>query len=127
MSEAPGETIKAGCDFLRMKTSITSLCRGLRLRQPRVDILTAPQAGILGFPDPAVLAYAAEHDRILLSHDKRTMPYHFAAFLAEGNQSPGIMLVSRKVAIGQAIEALLLVWEASSHEEWRNLITRLPL
>lgn len=55
------------------------------------------------------------------------MPDHFATFLAEGNQSPGIMLISRKVTIGQAIDALLLVWEASTHEEWRNLITRLPL
>ena len=103
------------------------IVQGLRLRQPQIDILTAVHAGILGFPDPAVLAFAAEHDRILLSHDKRTMPHHFAAFLAEGNQIPGVMLVSRKVTIGQAIEALLLVWEASSHEEWRNLVTRLPL
>ncbi len=86
-----------------------------------------PPAGILGFPDPAVLAFAAQQGRILITHDKRTIPDHFAAFLAEGNQSPGVMLISRKVSIGQAIEALLLVWEASSHEEWHNLLTRLPL
>ncbi len=127
MSDAPGEMIQSRVRFLADENFDYVIVQGLRLRQPGVDILTAPQAGILGFPDPAVLAYAAQHDRILISHDKRTMPYHFAAFIAEGNQSPGIMLVSRKVAIGQAIEALLLVWEASSHEEWRNLITRLPL
>jgi len=103
------------------------IVHGLRLRQPQVDFLTAPHAGILGFPDPAVLAFAAKQDRIVITHERRTMPDHFATFLAEGNQSPGIMLISRKVAIGQAIEALLLVWEANSHEELRNLITRLPL
>ena len=127
MSEEPGEATKSRVRFLADEDFDYVIVRGLRLRQPQVDILTAPQAGILGFPDPAVLAFAAKQDRIVITHDKRTMPDHFATFLAEGNQSPGIMLISRKVAIGQAIEALLLVWEASSHEEWHNLITRLPL
>jgi hypothetical protein len=127
MSEEPGEATKSRARFLADENFDYVIVRGLCLQQPHVDILTAPQAGILGFPDPAVLAFAAEQDRILLSHDKRTMPYHFAMFLAGGNQSPGVMLVSRKVTIGQAIEALLLVWEASSHEEWRNQVTRLPL
>lgn len=127
MTEQPEEATRSRVRFLADENFDYVIVQGLRLRQPQVDILTAPQAGILGFPDPAVLAYAAEQNRILITHDKRTMPDHFATFLAEGNQSPGIMLIARKVAIGQAIDALLLVWEASSHEEWRNLITRLPL
>ncbi len=127
MSEEPNEATQSRVRFLSDENFDYVIVQGLRLRQPKIDILTAPQAGILGFPDPAVLAFAAHQDRILVTHDKRTMPDHFAAFLAEGNQSPGIMLMSRKVAIGQAIDALLLVWEASSHEEWRHLITRLPL
>lgn len=127
MSEEPEETTQSHVRFLAEENLDFVIVQGLRLRQPQVDILTAPQAGILGFPDPAVLAYAVQHDRILISHDKRTMPDPFATFIAEGNQSPGIKLVSRKVSIGQAIEALLLVWQASSHEEWRNLITRLPM
>ena len=102
------------------------IVQGLRLRQPQIDIVTAAQAGILGLPDPSVLAHAADDDRILLSHDKRTMPDRFAAFLTEGNQRPGVMLISRKAPIGQVIEALLLVWGASSHGELRNVIARLP-
>ena len=54
-------------------------------------------------------------------------PGHFATFLMEGNQSPGVMLISRRLTIGQAIEALLLIWEASNQGEWRNLIAHLPL
>ncbi|HEY7343518.1 MAG TPA: DUF5615 family PIN-like protein [Ktedonobacterales bacterium] len=127
MSEEPDKATQSRARFLADENFDFVIVQGLRLRQPQVDILTAPQAGIPGFPDPAVLAFAAQQDRILITHDKRTMPDHFATFLAEGNQSPGIMLVSRKVVIGQAIEALLLVWEASSHEEWRNLIMRQPL
>ena len=127
MSEMQDEAIRSRVQFLTDENFEFVIVQGLRLRRPRIDILTAAQAGILGFPDTAVLTYAAKYDRILITHDKRTMPNHFAAFLAEGNDSPGIMLISRKLPIGQAIEELLLVWEASSREEWRNLITRMPL
>jgi predicted nuclease of predicted toxin-antitoxin system len=110
MNEGPGRAAQIRVRFLADENLDYVIVQGLRLRQPQVDILTAPQAGILGFADPEVLAYAAQHDRILISHDKRTMPDYSAAFLVAGNQSPGVMLVSRKVAIGQAIEALLLIW-----------------
>jgi hypothetical protein len=126
MSENHDEVTPNHPPFWRMKTLTMLSFQGLRLRQPQIDIVTAAQAGILGLPDPSVLAHAADDDRILLSHDKRTMPDHFAAFLMEGNQSPGVMLISRKAPIGQVIEALLLVWGASSHGEWRNVIARLP-
>ena len=92
-----------------------------------MDILTANEAGTLGMQDPDLLAFAAAHNRILVSHDKRTLPQHFAAFRVAGHDSPGVMLISRKHSIGRSIEALLLIWEASHHDEWRNLITRLPL
>lgn len=103
---------------------------GLRRAQPAIDILTAAQAGTLRMNDPGVLAWARAHDRILLSHDKRTMPDHFYNFLAQlvpGEHSPGVMLVPQELAIGPAIDAMLVIWACSSHEEWRDLLIRLPL
>jgi hypothetical protein len=70
------------------------------------------------------------HDRILLSHDKRTMPGHFYRFLAQlptGEHSPGVMLLSQELGFGRAIAAVLEIWELSTHDEWRDVITRLPL
>jgi hypothetical protein len=58
------------------------------------------------------------------------MPDHFAAFLAglaEGEHSPGVILVAQELAIGMAIQALYEVWSCSDHEEWRDLFTYLPL
>jgi hypothetical protein len=103
---------------------------GLRRRRPAMDILTATQAGTLQLSDPAVLAWAQGHDRILLSHDQRTMPRHFFAFLAQLGSSercPGVMLVPQDLGIGPAIEAVLEIWECSAHAEWRDLLVRLPL
>lgn len=100
---------------------------GLRRLQQALDIQTAAEVGILGLPDRSVLAHAARDGRILLSHDINTMPVHFDVFLADGLQSPGLLLIAQTLPIGQAIEVLVLVWEASRLSEWRNRRVYLPL
>lgn len=112
--------------FLADENLEPSILRGMLLREPTIDIVTAPAAGTLGLKDPPLLAAAAEMNRILVSFDKRTLPGHFADFLVSGRHSPGIILLARKASIGRLIDALLLVWGASSHDEWRDTITRLP-
>ncbi len=48
----------------------------LRL-EPGIDFQTAPTAGLAGLRDSEVLALAARQGRILVSHDRKTMPGHF--------------------------------------------------
>lgn len=102
------------------------IVKGLLRRQPSIDIQAAEAADLSGVPDPEVLLRAAQAGRILVSHDYRTMPGHFADFLASGQQSPGVLLIHQTTAIAEAIDALLLVWEASDADEWVNLLTYLP-
>ncbi|MHC5833520.1 MAG: DUF5615 family PIN-like protein, partial [Nostoc sp.] len=87
---------------------------------------TAFTAGLKGVKDPEVLAIAAKQERILVSHDRKTMPSEFAEFIAN-NQSAGVIIVSRKLAIEVVIEELVLIWSASSAEEWVDRIAKLPL
>ncbi len=54
------------------------------------------------------------------------MPSEFAAFIAS-RQSSGVIIVSRRLSIEKVIEELLLIWAASSAEEWVNRIAKLPL
>ncbi len=99
----------------------------MRRKRASIDVLTATEASTLGLKDPPLLVWAADRNRILLSHDKRTMPDHLDQFLAGGRHSPGIILILRRLPIGRIIDDLLLIWEASTAEEYRDLITRLPL
>jgi len=99
---------------------------GLLRREPMIDIWTAHQGDVLGRADPEVLGIAARENRILLSHDRATMPAHFVRF-TESHSSPGLILVSQEIDIGTAIEDLLLIWAASSIEEWRDIIGFVPL
>ena len=103
---------------------------GLRRIVPTVDLITAQSAGFHTTPDSELLAEARQLNRILLTHDINTMPDHFASFLAslaEDEHSPGVMLVAQELAIGIAIQELYEVWSCSTHEEWRDLFTYLPL
>ncbi len=70
--------------------------------------------------DPDVLALAARLDRVLVTHDLRTMPGFFGEFTM-GTNSPGLIIVPRSMAIGDAVEELLAVWQLAMPEEWRNL------
>ena len=99
---------------------------GVLRREPTVDFQTATAAGFEGVKDSEVLAIAARQKRILVSHDRKTMPSEFAKFIAN-HQSSGVIIVSRKVAIEVVIEELLLIWAVSSGEEWINRIAKIPL
>ncbi|MEP7340808.1 MAG: DUF5615 family PIN-like protein [Acidobacteriota bacterium] len=101
---------------------IEAVCR----RNPAIDFQTADEAGIRGFPDPRVLAYAASEERVLVSHDRKTMPTYFANFVATQHSS-GLVLLAQKLPISIAIEELLLIWEASEAEEWIDTFKWIPL
>ena len=72
-------------------------------------------------PDPGVLRLAADDGRVLVSRDAKTMPHHFAAFVA-GRSSPGVILTPARVTIAGAIEELLMMWRSWSAEDIENQI-----
>jgi hypothetical protein len=99
---------------------------GLLRRESRIDFRSAGEAGLRAFSDAQVLALAAQEGRIVVSHDRKTMPAHFGEFL-RSNSSPGIFIVSQKIELTKAIEGLALVWAASEAEEWVNRLVTIPL
>ena len=98
---------------------------GVLRREPGVDFQTATEAGLRGLEDAQVLSLAARNERILISHDRKTMPGHFAEFIRT-NVSPGVFIVSQKLDLLSAVEDLLLIWGASDSTEWTNLICTIP-
>lgn len=96
-------------------------------KEPAIDFKTAQSAQLDRLDDVAVLRRAATEGRILVSHDKRTMPRHFASFLSEGNDSPGVLLVIPQDApLRSVVETLILIWADNSPEDWQNAITFIP-
>ncbi|MFB2881839.1 DUF5615 family PIN-like protein [Floridanema aerugineum] len=103
-----------------------NILTGVLRREPEIDFQTATTAGLSGLTDRQVLEIAAQAERILVSHDQRTMPRYFAEFISN-RTSPGLIIVPKKLSISQVIETLIIVWSASNTEEWVNRIIYLPL
>jgi hypothetical protein len=95
------------------------------LRREPVDFQTARAANLAGLADPEVLAIAAAAGRILVSHDRETMPMHFSRYIADSS-SAGLLIVSQRLDLRQAIEQILVIWAASEAEEWTNRVGYLP-
>ena len=103
-----------------------NIVRAVKRLQPEIDFQTADEAGLRGLDDLEVLAASAREGRVLVTHDRHTMPQHFAAFVTT-QHSPGVFILSQYLPIRQAVEELQLIWEASEAEEWIDIIQALPL
>ena len=102
------------------------IIRGLRRCNAAIDFQDAHAGRIIGLPDIEVLSVAAAPSRVLVSHDRRTMPAHFAQFLST-QSSPGLIIVDQELDIGRSIEELLLIWSATDIEEWHDKIGYVPI
>lgn len=98
----------------------------LKRLEPGVDFMTASAAGLEGLPDSEVLEVAARLGRILVTHDRRTMPHHFGEFI-QSMTSPGVLIVSQHMPPSEVAKELLLIWSATEAGEWENRICSLPL
>lgn len=76
-----------------------AIVSGCRRREPSMDFLSSNDAKLEGVPDFAVLTKAGEQNRILVTHDFKTMPQHFASFLQTYGSSPGVLLVSQNLPV----------------------------
>ena len=103
------------------------ILRGLYRRCPELDVVRVQDIGLDATPDPDILAWAALEDRILLTHDRDTMP-NFAYDRVRASQPmPGVFLVSDEMPVGQAIDEILLAVDCLTAEECRNLVRFFPL
>lgn len=102
------------------------IINGVRRREPTIDFRTASEASLQGLHDTIVLELAARTGRILVSHDRKTMPRYFGR-LIETTMSPGLFIVSQKADPLIAVEELILIWAASDAEEWVNRVCVVPL
>ncbi len=103
------------------------ILRGVLRRKPDLDIVRAQDVGLSGAKDPVILEWAAQQGRIVLTHDVSTMTAHAGARVRSGLPMPGAFAVSQFLAIGKAIEEILVLAECSLEGEWEGQVRYLPL
>ena len=114
--------------FLTDEDFDNRILRGLLRYRSTLDLVRVQDVGLSGATDPQILHWAAQENRILLTHDFRTMPQHVAQAIAAGFSLAGVVVVPQSIAIGAAIQDILLLVDFTSPEEIKNwMIVYLPL
>jgi predicted nuclease of predicted toxin-antitoxin system len=103
------------------------IVRGLFLRQPDLDLLRVQDVGLRKVDDPAILDWAASNGRILLTHDRATMPDFAYERVSQGQQMSGLFVINDRMPVRQVIDELLLLIDCSEQDEWKGIVLYLPL
>ena len=90
----------------------------------RVGMVGVPPRGS---PDPDILDWCGKHAFILVTNNRASMPTHLKSHLAQGRHIPGILVINDKMSVNETIEELLLIWSASTEDEYKDNIVYLPL
>ena len=102
------------------------IVRGLLLRDPDLDLVRVQDVGLARTDDRVILAWAADNDRILLTHDKATVPGFAYERVAAGERMPGVF-VADGMTVREIIDDVLMIDAASEQAEWADQVWFLPL
>ena len=100
---------------------------GLQRRIEVLDLVRVQDVGLRAAEDPEVLEWAAEHGRVLLTHDIQTVPDFAHQRVIAEQPMAGVIVVPALMARAAAIEDVELVGGASLDGEGDNQVSYLPL
>ncbi len=103
------------------------IVRGLLRRFPSLDLVRVQDVGLAGKHDTKVLEWAANEERLVLTHDFATMLDYAYNRIDQGLRMPGVIALSQDLPIGEAIEELTTLIGLSLENEWENQVVFVPL
>lgn len=104
-----------------------AIVRGLRRRDPNINIVRVQDVHPPRTSDPVVLEWAAKVGRIVITQDESTMVGHAWDRVNAGLPMPGVIVRSHSVSIRQAIDDLLLIAQCGVVEDFKDQVKFLPL
>jgi len=76
--------------------------------------------------DPDLLIWLEATGYILVTNDESTIPGHLIDHYNQGRHVPGILWIRDGASLGQIIEALFMIWDASEAEEYVDRLLHIP-
>lgn len=105
-----------------------AIIKGLKLRDPNLDIVRVQDVGLMHTPDPAILEWAATEERVVLTEDVNSMVGFAWNRVRAGQPMPGVIAIREDASIGQAIDDVLLVAQCNSPDQMRTeAVVYIPL
>ena len=103
------------------------ILKGIQTRLPDVDIVRVQDTTIYQAPDSELLEWAAQEERILLTHDVKTILGYVYERVRAGLPVPGVIAVRESVSIGQILNELEVIMRVGAPEDFENIVRYLPL
>lgn len=113
--------------FLADENFNNQIIRGVLRRIPSAEFIRVQDTDLMGLPDPEVLAYAAEQNLIVLTHDIKTMRCFFYERIANNLPVSTLFLIQGDKPVGTVIDDLELILVASDPNEWEGQAHYIPL
>jgi hypothetical protein len=103
--------------------------RALRRLSHEITIRAIGEAGTppLRTPDPVILNWCEEHDFVLVTNNRASMPVHLADHLAANHHVPGILILNADLSFGDNADELHLIWQIGDAEDICDQIRFLPV
>src|SRR5215213_7979820 len=98
------------------------ILRGLKSRLPQLDYVLVNQIGMSGMPDLELLRWAAMENRVIVTHDRKTMIPDAEHCIRTGEPMAGIIFVPKRTAIGRALNDLEITIACLPETEMRDRI-----
>jgi len=105
----------------------SALVTGLRQLMAEIDIETVNDAGLNGTLDAELLEWAAEHGRVMVTMDQKTMPGFAALRIDVGKPMPGVIVLHGGHTLRHLLEELELLTTCLSEDDIQNQVMRIPL
>ncbi|NDJ20014.1 DUF5615 family PIN-like protein [Myxacorys almedinensis] len=98
-------------------------------RKPDITVWAVGDPGTppKGMLDPVILEWCEQHDFILITNNRRSMPIHLVEHLDCGQHIPGIFALRPKASLGEILDDLILIAEVDAIAEFYDRIVYIPL
>ncbi len=113
--------------FLADHNFNAKIVKGFLQRTTLAQVVYARDVGLSRTPDPELLVWAVENNCLVLTHDVNTLVGYAYDRVEVAQPTPGVFVAPQTLAVGRAIDDLLLVVECSEPEEWQGQVHYLPL
>jgi hypothetical protein len=102
------------------------IIRGLRRREPSLDIIRVVDVGLDHTPDPLILEWAAGEGRVLITGDLNTMVGFAWGRVRSGLPMPGVLALLENVGIGRVIDDTLLAAQCYTADQMKDQVLYIP-
>lgn len=103
------------------------ILRGLQLRIPGLLYALVQETALAGAKDAVLLEWAAANQRVVVTHDRKTMLEATYQRMRSGQTTAGLVIVRKELALVRAIGDLVLLLECCTETDLENQVVFIPL